>query len=232
MFNKWPKKMPELSHEQMRIKADFMEYWHKVLPKRYGIIEHFNHNYPAKHAKPGGRVLEIGAGLGEHIYYEDLSGVEYYALEILPNMAAAIKERFPNVTVIVGDCQQTLAFPDGYFDRVVAVHVLEHLPDLPSALNEIRRVLKPGGQFCAVIPCEGGAAYELARRISARRIFEKRYKQSYDWLIKTEHINTAVEILEELNFCFEIAKKSFFPLRVPSIFLNLVIGLLMHPRKR
>ena len=40
-----------------------------------------------------------------------------------------------------------------------------------------------------VIPCEGGLAYSLARRISAQRIFEKRYGMSYRFFIESEHIN-------------------------------------------
>ena len=37
-----------------------------------------------------------------------------------------------------------LPFPEGFFDAVIANHVLYHLPALPLALSEIRRVLKPG----------------------------------------------------------------------------------------
>ncbi|KKT29467.1 hypothetical protein A3G55_00695 [Candidatus Giovannonibacteria bacterium RIFCSPLOWO2_12_FULL_44_25] len=229
MENKWPKHLPELTAQQTEIKRDFMKYWHEVLPKRYGLIERFNHGYPLRGAKPGGKVLEIGAGLGEHIAYENLTDTEYYAVELLPDMAEVIKRRFPGVTVIVGDCQKRLNFPDQYFDRVVAIHVLEHLPNLPAALNEISRLLKPTGEFRAVIPCEGGLTYALARRISARRIFEKRYRQSYDWCIKSEHINMAVEVLEELPHRFRVVKRSFFPLFVPSIQINLVIGLTLKP---
>jgi len=230
-MNKWPKQLSPLSEEQKRIKDDFMKYWHEVLPRRYGFIERFNHGFPVRNARPGGRVLEIGAGLGEHIAYENLSGTEYYALELRPEMAEVIKKRFPNARTVIGDCQKRLDFPDNYFDRVLAIHVLEHLPDLPSTVKEVRRLLKPGGQFQVVIPCEGGLAYSLARRISARRIFEKRYKMSYDWCIGSEHINVPQEIFEELGPYFEIEKKSFFPLKVPFVFCNLVIGLNLKPKK-
>ena len=84
---KWPKQLLVLTDEQRRIKDDFMKHWHEVLPRRYGIIEKFNHGYSARRHR-NGRILEIGAGLGEHIEYEDLTGVEYYALEMRENMAA------------------------------------------------------------------------------------------------------------------------------------------------
>lgn len=44
---------------------------------------------------------------------------------------------------------QEIPFPDATFDGVVANHMLYHVPDRQRALAEIRRVLKPGGQFFA-----------------------------------------------------------------------------------
>ncbi|MBI1998860.1 MAG: class I SAM-dependent methyltransferase [Parcubacteria group bacterium] len=230
-MSKWPKKLPELTLEQKRIKNDFMKYWHEVLPHKYGMIERFNHGFPVEKCRPGGRVLEIGAGLGEHIAHEDRVGTDYYALEILPHMAAIISERFADVHVITGDCQEKIDFPDSYFDRVIAIHVLEHLPNLPAAVSEVRRVLKPSGEFAVVIPCEGGLAYSFARRISARRIFEKRYGVSYGWCIGSEHINVPREIFEEIEPHFEVVKKSFFPFILPIVTINLVIGLILKPRQ-
>jgi SAM-dependent methyltransferase len=224
--SKFPKIVPELTDEQKRINDDFVNYWHQVLPNRYGVIERFNHGYPLRtfsaHTR---RTLEIGAGRGEHAYYENLPVQEYTALELRSEMAIAIQEAHPSVKVIVGDCQQRIDVPDHYFDRVLAIHVLEHLPDLPRALDEIKRVLKPGGLFAVVIPCEGGFAYSLARKISAQRIFEQRYKQSYKWFISREHLNLPSEIIPELQSRFSVVHRQFFPLRVPLIALNLCIGL-------
>jgi 2-polyprenyl-6-hydroxyphenyl methylase / 3-demethylubiquinone-9 3-methyltransferase len=42
---------------------------------------------------------------------------------------------------------ERLPFADGSFDAVVAADVLEHLPDLPAAVQEVTRVLAPGGSF-------------------------------------------------------------------------------------
>jgi len=234
---KWPKTLPPLSEEQKHISDDFMAYWHQVLPAKYNIIEEFNHNYPIRHAPEDFvRTLEIGAGLGEHLKRESLTGDQrknYFCLDIRPNMVEALKKKFPDVTAIVHDCQKPLAgYKDGYFDRILAIHVLEHLPDLPSAIREAYRLVnKQKGIFSVVIPCEGGLAYGISRRISAQRIFEQRYKQSYQWFIKREHINLADEILEELDPYFEIVQKTFFPFSfIPIQTLNLVIGLSLKPR--
>src|ERR1700738_2777314 len=203
----WPKILPDLTPEQKRISDDFMRYWHEVLPRRYGVVDDFNHKYPVKHApKRFLRTLEIGAGLGEHLLYERLTPeqkAQYVALELRQNMADRIKERFPEVQICVGVCQGQLHFRAGYFDRILAIHVLEHLPNLPAGISEMYRLCnKESGVFSVVIPCEGSLAYSLARRISAQRIFEKRYKQSYRWLIEREHLNKPQEIISELQKWF------------------------------
>ena len=231
----WPKVIPPLTPEQKAISDDFMRYWHEVLPKHFGLVDDFNHRYPVKQAPESFlSTLEIGAGLGTHLEYEQLTAEQekhYVALELRENMAEKIRARFPNVQTSVGDCQERLPFPDAHFDRVLAIHVLEHLPNLPAALREIRRVCHAKrAVFSVVIPCEGGFAYGLARKISAQRLFEKRYHQSYNWFIQREHINLPPEIMEALEEHFETVHRAWFPLAVPSINLNLCIGLTLHPR--
>lgn len=231
--SRWPKRLPPLTAEQERIRDDFMAHWHELLPRRYGAIERFNHGWPISRLPKRAhrlRTLEIGAGLGAHLAFEDLSAQDYHAVELRPDMAARLEQRFPACRVVKGDCQERLPFEDGCFDRVLAIHVLEHLPNLPAALREIRRVLRADGQLCVVIPCEGGLAYTLARNVSARRVFERRYRQRYDWLVRSEHVNLPGEIVEELERDFVIVRRRFFPLLVPITTLNLVIGLELAPR--
>ena len=48
---------------------------------------------------------------------------------------------------------------------------------------------KKEGILQVVIPCEGGLAYSFARKISTKRIFEKRYGQSFKWFIEREHLS-------------------------------------------
>lgn len=237
LTKKWPKVFSPLTTEQQAINHDFVKHWHEVLASRarYGMIEKFNHGYVVKHApKDFLTTLEIGAGLGEHLEYENLTQEQkknYVALELRENMAEQIKTRHPEITTHVGDCQGTLSFNDNHFDRILAIHVLEHLPNLPAAIKEMHRVCnKQKGYFSIVIPCEGGLAYTLARRISAQRIFEKRYKQSYQWFIEREHVNQPGEIFEELEPYFYIEHQSFFPLYLPFINCNLCIGLTLRPR--
>jgi ubiquinone/menaquinone biosynthesis C-methylase UbiE len=145
-------------------------------------------------------------------------------------MIAAFRSRFPNIAATIADCQQRLPFDDHYFDRILAIHVLEHLPNLPAAIAELHRVCnKQHGLLSVVIPCEGGFAYGLARRVSAQRVFENRYKQPYRWFIEREHINKPNEIVEELQRYFHVRQSDYWPLMIPVTSVNLCIGLTLAP---
>ena len=226
---RWPKVLPTLTEEQVRIAEDFRRHWLEKLGAggpASRLLERFNHRYPLRTLAPGGRTLEIGAGIGAPLAFEGTNiRQEYVALELRADHAEVIKRHYPEVRVIVGDCQERIESPDGYFDRAVAIHVLEHLPDLPRALDEIRRVLRPGGSFSVVIPCEGGFAYQMARNVSARRVFERRYHQSYDWFVPCEHVSRPDEIVAELCTRFRIVHTRYFPFLVPLVAANLFIGL-------
>lgn len=237
--SKWPKIFPELTAEQKTISNDFMKYWHETISSKWGFkaIEKFNHTYPIKNSSSQFlTTLEIGAGLGEHLNYEQLTPEQrknYVALEFRENMAAEIHRRFPDVQVCITDCQISIPYPDNYFDRVIAVHVLEHLANLPAAIQALYRVInKQKGVLSIVIPCEGGAMYTLARKISAQRIFEKRYKQPYKWFITREHVNKPEEIIEELAPYFQMKDQQYFPFKIPNIDGNLCIGMTLTPRNK
>ena len=225
----WPKQLPAFTEEEQRVRDAFMARWLEYLPRRGGFVERFNHGYPLRGETNARRTLEIGAGLGAHIAYENLERQEYYAVELREELAENLGERFPGVTTLVADCQERLPFDDEFFDRVLAIHVLEHLPDLPAALDEVARVLAPDGRFVAVIPCEGGLVYSLARRLTSQRLFEREFGRDYDWFIRYEHINLPWEIQSELEKRFRVADDRYFPFLIRSVTLNIAIGLTMRP---
>jgi ubiquinone/menaquinone biosynthesis C-methylase UbiE len=233
---KWPKTIAPLSDEQRIISDDFMSQWHKTLSKKFSYVDKFNHSYPIKNILNNYvTTLEVGAGNGEHLKYEMLTPEQlnnYVALDIRENMAKELKTSWPQINCITGDCQKSIPFQDNFFDRILAIHVLEHLPDLPAAIINLYRLCnKDHGFLSVVIPCEGGFAYSLAREISAKRLFEKTYKQSYQWFIEREHINKPYEIIEELSKFFDISSRKYFPIPINLEFCNLCIGITLTPKK-
>lgn len=233
-MSRWPKQLPPLDPEQQRINDDFMRYWHEVYPARFGFADRWGHRYAVGHAPSSfQRTLEVGAGIGEHLAFETLDPEQeksYVALELRENMAERIRARFPRVEVCVGDVQRRLDFPDGHFDRVVAVHVLEHLPDLPAAVRELRRLCAKNATLSVVIPCEGSFATACARRLSAQRIYERRYSRPYRLFIEREHLNLPWEVVEELAPHFATTHRAFFPVPLPIEWCNLFMGMTLRPR--
>ena len=102
----------------------------------------------------GARVLELGAGPAK-LWRENLDRLPQSWQVTLTDLSAGMiaeaqtyLKDIPNFTFAVADAQ-TLPFDDATFDAVVANHMLYHVPDLPRALSEVRRVLKPGGRLFA-----------------------------------------------------------------------------------
>lgn len=224
----FPKTIPKLTPEQQEAREKWMTLWHEVLPNKFGMVEAFNHGFPVKLGLPKDKklkTLEVGAGLGEHVKWEDLSHQEYQLLEYRAEWCERLRKIFPHLPVIHGDIQKKLDHPDASFDRVIAIHVLEHLPDLPKALNEIHRLLKSDGFFDIVIPCEGGPAYEVARQLTSARMFKKHFKMDYMPIMRAEHINTCGEIIECLKEAgFKVQNSQYFPLLIPIWQFNLCLG--------
>ncbi len=236
-MSKWPKVIPEFTDEQKRIKDDFMHRWLETLPKKFGAMEVFNQNYPSrmfekkdKKRKDHWKTIEIGGGLGSHVPFENLDDQEYTIVELRQNILDTLKKTHPEVNGLLGDCQTEYADENTY-DRAIAIHVLEHLPNLPEALRQIHRILKDDGVFHVVIPCEGSLAYSICRKISAERLFHKWYHMDYTWFIKSEHINLAKEIIEEADKYFDIKYQRYFPIPVPFQFCNIAIGMTLYPKK-
>ena len=218
----WPKTPPPLTERQKAAREEFMMLWHQILPKRYGIVERFNHGYPARlPVKDGTKTLEIGAGLGEHSKHEDLARQEYHCLEYRDEFCQHLRTHLPSAQVHCGDIQSRQSWPSSTFDRIIAIHVLEHLPNLPAALDEIERLLKGDGVFDIVIPCEGGMAHTFARSISAARVFRKNFGMDFAPIHKNEHVNTFREIYELLASRFVFLKSAYFPLSIPISTINL-----------
>jgi len=94
-------------------------------------------------------ILDIGSGAGQilrHLLKQAQPDARLIAFDLSPQMLrrarSRLKSRRPNF--IAGDMMQ-LPFAQGAFDCVTCGWVLEHLPDPRPGLEEIGRVLKPGG---------------------------------------------------------------------------------------
>jgi len=98
-------------------------------------------------AKPGDRILIVGAGTGLDLPYLQGYG-QLTAIDLTPGMISRLRQRAEKlhlpVQALVMDGQQ-LAFADSSFDAVLLHLILAVVPEPVACLKEVERVLKPGG---------------------------------------------------------------------------------------
>jgi len=106
-------------------------------------------------------VLELGCGLGllsDEIKKQVGPKLKYIGLDLAFN---SVKESATKGILSIQTEITHLPLPNNSFDFIVSTDVLEHIPDAGIAVNEISRVLKPGGKgFIAIAdPSEGRFGY-------------------------------------------------------------------------
>lgn len=99
--------------------------------------------------RPGGLVADIGCGPGSFHPQLVRHGMRVVGIDSSKGMIREAREQATRGRLPVHAVQadaQALPLADRTFDRVMATHVLFHVPDVRLALQEMRRVVKPGGR--------------------------------------------------------------------------------------
>lgn len=104
------------------------------------------------HLPPGPLALaDLGCGDGPHFAVLARVGAisaarPVYAVDLSADRLARVAARFPHVTTVVAVADGAAEIPSGALDFVISTMVMEHVPDERKYLDEIRRVLRPGGR--------------------------------------------------------------------------------------
>ena len=107
------------------------------------------------------RFLDVGCATGRLIYELSKEGWEAEGVELCPPSAQFAREQ-RKMKVFNGTLENA-AFPGGYFNVVHASHLIEHLTDPKTFLEEIRRILHPRGYCILVTPNVSGFQARLFR---------------------------------------------------------------------
>jgi SAM-dependent methyltransferase len=119
----------------------------------------------------GLRVLEIGCGLGTDGAQFTKAGADYTGVDLTNAAIELARERF-ELFGLTGKFQvadaENLDFPDESFDVVYSHGVLHHTPDIDAAVQELHRVLKPGGRAIVMLYHRGSYNYRIGIRVLRR----------------------------------------------------------------
>lgn len=140
----------------------------------------------------GGRIMEIGCGRGIGVgLLFDLFGASYVeAFDYDPGQVRLAERRLLpryNDKVRIYEASATqIPSPDSQFDAVFDFGALHHIPNNQSAINEVARVLKPGGRFFFQEPLSS-----ITRNPAFRFLFGDLAEAQFSWAELTEKLANA-----------------------------------------
>lgn len=147
--------------------------------------------------KKDGLYLDAGCGTGnstEQIAARLFPNGRVIGLDNSPEALTRAKEKYPALEFRFGDLDRPLPFPDNIFDGVWANNSLYLVADPRQSLQEIFRVLKPGGRLIMSNPKENSSskkifAYHLAKQ---KEIFEAEHSWLFGQVRYVAHIARAM----------------------------------------
>ncbi|NOT84663.1 MAG: class I SAM-dependent methyltransferase [Methylococcaceae bacterium] len=194
------------------LQSAVMHASHRLTEKRFQKHHHF------------AKVLEIGAGTGEHLGFVR-HGFNQYILSDLDAKTLDVAKRkldagFGNKLLYEVQSGEHLSYADNSFDRLIASHVLEHIYQPHLVLKEWQRVVKNGGVLSILIPTDPGVAWRLGRQLGPRK---NAIAQgiAYDYVMAREHVNSCNNLIALLRHYFPDRTEAWWPFPIPSIDLNL-----------
>ena len=152
--------------------------------------------------------LELGAGTLNQLRYEPTIG----AYDIVEPFTELYKNSplLGKVRNIYSDISKV---PSSYaYDRITSIATLEHVCNLPEVIARSGLLLADNGVLRASVPSEGTLLWTLGWKLTTGLEFKLRHRLDYGLLMKHEHVNTAKEIEEVLEYFFKEIKCKVFGL--------------------
>lgn len=159
------------------------------------------------------RILEVGAGNGEHLSFVQCQFGEYVATDIRIENLKNIPSKFKNVKVTVQNVE-SLDFEDGSFNRIIVTCLLVHLEKPELAVSELKRVVSKSEGFVTIyLPCEPGIFLRAARSFTTHLKARSLGVQNIRELHYLEHRNyyLAVDSLIRSEFDEYSIKAKYYP---------------------
>jgi SAM-dependent methyltransferase len=137
---------------------------HDMLPQGLPLILDFAVAVTFLDLKPGERVLDLGAGSCWVSEWLQRLNVPTVSVDISVEMLRVGRDRLPRAPLVVAGDLEQLPLGSGSFDKALCLNAFHHVPDMPKALGEICRVLRPGGRIVFSEPGRGHAEAATSER--------------------------------------------------------------------
>lgn len=104
-----------------------------------------------RYAPRGGKLLEMGCGLG-HLLGLLQDDFQCVGIDLIDYSVEQTRLNAPHAEAFQMSADDLRSFGSGEFSAVVALHLVEHLPDPAHTIQQVHRLLKPGGLFLFATP--------------------------------------------------------------------------------
>lgn len=117
--------------------------------QRPDVVARRHRSYELLRLRPGGRVADVGCGIGTVLLELAERGAEPVGVDVSEAMLVEAERRAPGSELHAADAAR-LPFPDGSLAGYRAERVFQHVADPGPAFAEALRVLEPGGRIVLV----------------------------------------------------------------------------------
>ncbi len=175
------------------------------------------------------KVLEIGAGKGEHFDFVLHKFDSYIMLDPI-EIPREILSKDSRISIKNSTIENS-GLSKKSFDRIIMTCVLHHVEHPLDTLVSVRDLLKPNGVFSLFLPCDPGFMNRLNRRLIVNPIAKRLGVENYPLINAVEHRNHIWALLEILSEVFknDSQKLEYYPFKFRSVNLNTFM--IIHVRK-
>ncbi len=179
------------------------------------------------------RILEIGGAVKPHFSWMRRQEIESYVISDTTPLLEKLGQRpdLPAWTHVHHfDEDPGLATLEGDFTRILASHVLEHIPNPEEAILRWCGLLAPDGLLSIALPCDPGWAWRAGQLVTMRKAMRLNgiTKREKDLIMAREHVNAPQRLLAILRYYFESPRVLWLPALVPVVDLNLICVVQAH----
>ena len=210
LFEDFPKKREKLPESYEKI---YLQYYKNnragstVASFASQLMESWMHRRICEVSHRRDKILEIGGGNLNHFAYEQ---PDIYDVVEPFNKLYENSKYISRVNDFYSDISEISLRK--MYDRIISIATFEHILNLPAVVAKCCIVLNPRGVMQTSIPSEGTFLWELGWKLTTGLEFWLQHRLDYGVLMRYEHVNTASEIEEVLNYFFSKTRGAYFGL--------------------